>query len=319
MRFTLLALVMTALVSALATLPGAAQMPQPITVHVGVGPVDTGTPIFYASEAGIYKKYGLDVDLVKVPNGATTVSAIEGGTLDLGQGSTLAAVTAFAKGLPMIVIGGLAFYRSEQPDFALLVMADSTIKTPKDLEGQTMAAVSLVDQNSLATFAWLDRHGVDRSKIKYVEIPASATLAAMEQGRVVGATMYEPFFTEFMATGKTRILGYPDDALGKRFAVSILFGNPAWVASHPDLVNKFLRATQEAAAYVGAHENETPQIAAAFTGADPSKLANVRHGLRGVYLSPSDIQPMIDAAAKYGIIPKVFPAQQMICGCALKR
>jgi len=28
---------------------------------------------------------------------------------------------------------------------------------------------------------------------------------------------------------------------------------------------------------------------------------------------------MIDAAAKYQVIPKAFPAAQMICSCALRR
>ena len=289
-------------------------------IRIGVGPVDTATPIFYAVKGGIYKKYGLNIELVKVPNGAATAAAMAGGSLDMGQASPVAVMTAIIKGgLPLIVIGNLSSYVSEHPDYALLVAANSSIKTAKDLEGQTLAAVSLKDQNSLATFAWLDAQGVDRSKLKYVEIPASATLAAMEQNRVVAATFYEPFFTAFMATGKVRVLGYPMDAIGKRFADSILFGSAKWVGEHPDAVNKFLRATQEAAVYVGAHESETPQIAAEFTGVDPATVTNVRHGTRGVLLSPTDLQPMIDVLAKYEIIPKRVPAGDIICSCALKR
>jgi NitT/TauT family transport system substrate-binding protein len=303
---------------ACAALPAGAQAPE--TIHLGVGPVDTAIPLYYAAKAGLYKKYGLDVELVKVPNGATTVAAIAGGTLQLGQGSPLAVVTAVGKGgLPLTVIGTISSYVAEHPDYALLVLANSPIHTAKDLEGQTLAAVSLKDQNALATFAWLDAQGVDRAKLKYVEIPASATEAAMEQGRVVAATFYEPFFSAFTSTGKLRVLAYPYDAIGKRFADSVLFGNSAWVNAHPDAVGKFLRAAQDAAAYVGGHENETPALAGEFIGVDPATVAHVRHGLRGVYILPGDLQPMIDAAAKYDVIPKAFPAQTMICPCALRR
>jgi NitT/TauT family transport system substrate-binding protein len=303
---------------AFAALPAGAQAPE--TIHVGVGPVDTGIPLYYAAKTGIYKKYGLDVELVKTPNGATTVSAMAGGTLQLGQGSPLAVVTAIGKGgLPLTVIGNISSYVSEHPDYALLVPVNSPIHSAKDLEGQTLASVSLRDQNALATFAWLDAQGVDRSKLKYVEIPASATEAAMEQGRVVAATFYEPFFSSYTSTGKLRVLAYPYDAIGKRFADSVLFGTNAWVAAHGDAVNKFLRATQDAAAYVGAHEDQTPVLASEFIGVDPATVAHVRHGLRGVMIVPSDLQPMIDAAAKYEIIPKAFPAAQIICSCALRR
>jgi len=313
-----LVLLMLAFAVAFAAVPAAAQTAE--TIHVGVGPVDTAIPLFYAAKVGLFKKYGLDVELVKTPNGATTVAALAGGSLQLGQGSPLSVVTAVGKGgLPLTVIGDLSSYVSEHPDYALLVPVNSPIHTAKDLEGQTLAAVSLKDQNALATFAWLDAQGVDRSKLKYVEIPAAATAAAMEQGRVVAATFYEPFFSSFTTTGKMRVLAYPYDAIGKRFADSVLFGNTTWVAAHPEVVSKFLHAVQDAAAYVGAHEDETPALAAEYIGVDPATVAHVRHGLRGVYILPSDLQPMIDAAAKYQVIPKAFPAAQMICSCALRR
>jgi hypothetical protein len=35
-------------------------------------------------------------------------------------------------------------------------------------------------------------------------------------------------------------------------------------------------------------------------------------------LAASEVQPLIDLAAKYKIIAKGFPASQMICDCALK-
>ena len=306
---------------ALVVAPIASPLAQPteVPIHLGAGPVDQATPLIYAAKAGIYKKYGVNVEVVKLANGAAIASAVAGGSLELGQSSSLAAITAIAKGLPFTAIGNLSIYDAEKPDYAILVPTASPIKTPKDLEGKTLSAVSLQDQNALATFAWLDAHGVDRSAIKYAEIPASASLAAMEQSRVDGATFYEPFFTAFMATGKVRVLGYPYEAIGKRYSDAVLFGTTKWVGEHRDAVDKFLRASQEASVYVAAHENESAQLIAEFAGVDPATVANIRHGGRGVLLNPADLQPMIDAAAKYKIIPKSFPATEMICPCALRR
>jgi ABC-type nitrate/sulfonate/bicarbonate transport system substrate-binding protein len=183
--------------------------------------------------------------------------------------------------LPFTVIGNLASYDSEKPDFALLVAANAPIK--------------------------------------YAEIPASAALAAMEQNRIVGATVYEPFLSADVASGKARILGYPYDAVAKHFSSALLFGSVKWVNEHRDAVDKYLRASQEASLYVAAHENESAQLIAEFAGVDPSSIANIRHSVRGIVLNLTDVQPVIDTAAKYKIIPKAFPAQEMVCTCALKR
>jgi NitT/TauT family transport system substrate-binding protein len=288
-------------------------------IRVGAGPVDQATPIFYAAKSGLYKKYGLDVQVVKLANGAAIAAAVAGGSAELGQGSPLAVILAFSKGLPFTVIGNLSSYDAAHPDFALLAPVDSPIKNPKDLEGRTLGAVALEDMNSLATFAWMDAHGVDRTKLKVVELPASATLAAMEQSRVDASTFYEPFLSSFLSTGKVRVVAYPYEALGKRFSTSVMFGGTKWVADHRDAVDRFLRATQEASVYVSAHESESAQLIADFAGVDVATLPKIRHGARGAFIVPGDLQPMIDAAAKYKVIPRTFAAQQMICSCALRK
>jgi NitT/TauT family transport system substrate-binding protein len=198
------------------------------------------------------------------------------------------------------------------------VAADSPVKTAADLVGKTLSAVSLEDSNSIATFAWLEQHGVDHTTVKYVEIPASAALAAMEKGTIVGSTFYEPFFTQFVSSGKARVLGYTYDAIGKHFSDSVLFANKAWAETHYVLLDRFLRATAEGSRYIARHESEGTAIISKFSGADPAAMANIHKPGRGVALRVEDLQPVIDTAAKYKIIPEAFPAKTIICPCAMK-
>ena len=213
------------------------------------------------------------------------------------------------------------FYNGRDPNIALLVGANSPIKTAKDLAGQILADVSLEDMNSVSTFKWLEEHGVDHTSVKYVEIPASASAGrAIEANRVAGTTVYEPYYSAYMKTGKVRILGYPFDAIGPRFSGAVLFTPTQWAADHPDLVQRFLRAVSEASVYVAAHEDEeAAQLVATFGGLDPATIAHIPHGGRGVANIPSDLQPVIDVAAKYKVIPEDFPAAKIICSCALRR
>jgi len=297
---------------------GAVAQTEPV-IQLGLGPVDAAAALFYADKTGIFQKYGLNVKVVRLPNGAAILSAIAGGSLQLGQGSALALIQGFSHGLPFTAIGGNSMFDPSRADYGLLVPVDSTVQKPADLEGKTFGVVAMQDQNSLATFAWMDAQHVDRSTLKFVEMPASAMLAAMEQHRIDAATFYEPFYSSLMATGKVRTLADPYAAIGPRYADALLYGNKVWVDAHRDLVAKFLNAVREASNYVGTHEREVVPITAEYTGADPATLSNVHHGGRTVVLTPETLQPMIDAAAKYKAIEKAFPAADMICSCALRR
>jgi len=301
-----------------AGLPAAtsAQTPAPL-IRIGAGPDDTSLPVIYAAGAGLFQKAGLNVELEKLAGAAVVAAALAGGSLEIGKASALSVVTAHAKGLPFTVIGAIATYDSTSPDFGLIVMADSPIKTAQDLPGKTLAAVSLQDMSTVATYAWLDQRGVDATSLHFLEMPAAATLAAMEQGRVAGSTIYEPMLSAAMSTGKVRIIGRPYDAIGKHFSGGLLIANVDWVKQNPDLVARFLHVMHDAGTYVAAHENDVMPMLAAYAGVDPASIIKSNHEGRAVEISAADLQPVIDAAAKYHVIPKAFPASELICSCAL--
>jgi NitT/TauT family transport system substrate-binding protein len=288
-------------------------------IRLAMGPVDQVSPIIYAQEAGLYKKHGVNMELSLLGSGSAVVAAVTGGSLELGMSSTLAAIVAISRGVPLTIVSGLSEYDSSKPDLAMLVLKDSPIRAPKDLVGKTLSGISLQDINSLANNAWLDKLGVDRSTMKYVEIPAAATLAAMEQGRIDASTLYEPFYSSYMATGKVRVLGYPFDAIGKRFSSGCISGTKAWVDTHRDAVAKFTRALAEACAYMTAHESESAGIIGRFAKVDTSNLANIHHSRRTTALPPGELQPVIDAALKYKVIQSSVPATEMLCACAPTR
>jgi len=316
--FSRAAFVATAASLALSPVMGSAQAAKPL-IRVGSGPDDQSTPLLYASKYGVYAKYGLNVEIVKLQGAAAVAAALAGGSLEVGKSASLAVVQAIGRGLPFTVIGNVAYYNSSRPDTALVVYASSDVRTPKDLEGKTLGAVSLQDMNSIGTFAWLDQYGVDRSTLKYVELPSSAVLAAMEQGRIVASTVLEPYLSSYLATGKIRILGYPFDAIGKHFSQGLLFTSTAWAGGHRDEIARFLAATDEGAKFIAAHDDVSTKLSAEFGGMDTSAIPNVRHAERGVPVSAAEIQPVIDAAAKYKVIPQAYSAATMLCSCALMR
>ncbi len=308
----------SAVVVTVVLVSGASVAQSDMIIHVGAAPDDQARPLLYAASAGLFKKAGLNVEITKLANGSAVAAAVAGGSLEIGKGSSLTAVQAHAKGLPFTVIGNLANYSTDAPDTAMIVLSKSSIKGPKDLAGKTIGVNGLQDFNSLTIRAWLEQNGVDAAQLQFVEIPLSSSLAAMEQGRIAATLALEPVYATSMASGKVRVIGFPWTAIGKHFSDAVMFANISWVAAHRDAVERFNRVMHDAAIYVAAHESETTYLPAQFGGFDPASLVKFHPPGRARSLDPSDLQPTIDAAAKFKLIAKAFPAQEMICDCAIK-
>jgi NitT/TauT family transport system substrate-binding protein len=291
--------------------------PEPILV--GASSDDVVRPLLYAVDAGLFKKAGLDVQLVKLANGAAVAAAVAGGSIQLGKGSALTPVQAYAKGIPFIVTANLADYSSDSPNIAMVVQNSAPIHAPKDLVGKTIGMVGLNDSNTLGVYAWLEKAGVDLTSVKFIELGNSAGAAALEAKRVDAMMFLDPALSAALTNPNFRILGYPNDALGRRFSVGTMFGFAAWVSAHRDEMDRFNRALSTAEAYVAGHENETKALAAKFAGLDLSQLQNIRPPTRTTGITTSDLQIVIDAAAKYKFIPKGISANELICDCAVRQ
>jgi NitT/TauT family transport system substrate-binding protein len=286
-------------------------------IRVGASADDATRPLLYAQQAGLFKKAGLDVEIVKLANGAAIAAAVAGGSIEIGKGSSLTAVQAYAKLLPFLAIANLSNYSDRAPNAVIIVRRDSAINSAKDLAGKTLGVIALADFTTLTIQAWLEQNGVDLSTIKYLEIPNSAAVTALEQGRIEATMVIEPSYSSAMATGKVRVVGAPMGALGKQYSGVVLYADATWLARHHDAVIKFNRAVRDASAYVAAHEDETKPLIAQFTGYDAVTLQNLHPTGRALTLDPPDLQPIIDAAVKCKLIPKAFPARDMFCDCAL--
>ena len=266
----------------------------------------------WGQQSGIFQKYGLDADVQHMSNGSAVVAAVLGGSLDLGRASLFSLVVARAKGLPIVLQAPSALYRVTSPDAALVVAADSTIRSARDLNGKLLASASLGDLFSTMNAAWIDANGGDSRTIKYVELPGSATANAIVAGRVDAAMLADPALGEAVGSGKCRVLGHPEDVLGKVSLATAYFCSADFAAKNAALVARIRKALDESAAYGIAHPAEMIPVIAKFSGVDPKLVVPAQLGRASDLLDTQLTQPTIDVCAKYKAIPKVFPVREMI-------
>jgi NitT/TauT family transport system substrate-binding protein len=296
--------------------PANAQAPSLVTVRLASNAADDITPILYAQKTGMFAKAGLDVQIQKMNSGAAVTAAVVGGSIDIGKSSILPLINAHVHGVPVEIVAPGEMWLTNAPISGLLVKKDSPIASAHDLDGKTIAVVALGDLTHTGTRAWIDQNGGNSKSVHYLELPSSAALAAINDGRVDGANVSNPVFAQMYATGTLRILGRPSDAIAKHFLVTGFFATAPYVTANAETVAKFVQVLRTAATYTNAHHAETVAMTAAFWGIDPAVLGNMVRATVGTAVDPRDIQPLIEAAAKYGLIESSFDARQLIAPSA---
>jgi len=140
---------------------------------------------FVAKDAGIYKKHGLDVDMVQMA-GAVQTSALVAGEIDYLTGITSPLVAA-ARGLPfkgiMITHEKALFW----------IIANPEIRRMEDLIGKTVAVDRLATLQDIVARDLVKRKGVNPEQVTFIQTGSvSNSVQSLSQGTVAAALLSLP-------------------------------------------------------------------------------------------------------------------------------
>jgi NitT/TauT family transport system substrate-binding protein len=283
------------------------------TVRVASTPDDTFVAVVWAQRTGMFKAAGLDVQLSpQSTSGAAIAAGVIGGAFDIGKSSLTSILIAHLKNIPLILIAPGTLYDARNPYGLLIVSRDSTAKTGKDLNGQTLSVASLNGLDQVGINAWVDRTGGDSKSLKFVELPESEAGPAMAQHRTAGSFVIRPQLDEALASGQARVLAPAYDQIAPLFILSAWFATGDFVAKHPDVVQTFARVLVQSATYGNAHHAETAPLLAEVAKIPIDVIEKQPRGILGTQLTPALVQPVIDLSAKYGMLARSFPADEVI-------
>jgi NitT/TauT family transport system substrate-binding protein len=288
------------------------------TIRV-VGPPNDGyKAVYYGVRSGLFRRYGLDVEPTIVASGAAAAAALSGGAADIAYTNILTLIQAHTHSLPMVFVAPGALILAGSTTTQTLVLKDSLIRSGRDMNGKTLGSASLRDINSAATLAWVDQTGGDSKTVRVIEVPPSAGEAFLEEHRADAVTLNEPAVTQALATGKVRVLTRPYDSVGSRILTAGFAGMEPYVQAHRDAMARFARAMHEASHYTNSHLPQTVDLVAAYSGVTVDVVAHSARFVDAEYLDVRNMQPLIDMSARYGLIDRSFPAQDVISSVAVK-
>jgi NitT/TauT family transport system substrate-binding protein len=279
-------------------------------VRVATTPIGAGAQPYFAKAVGIFAREGIDTQIMTLSTGAAVAAAVASGSVDVGQSNVVSIAVAHQKGLPFGLIAPGNLFVSRIHQSALVVPEQSALRTARDLTGKTIAINGLRTITDVGVDAWLDRNGGSSSSVHYLEMPFSAMGAAVAAGRVDAAFISEPQLDAAVQAHRLRIIGYPYDAIADQFLLGGWFCTQAWSKEHPDLVRAYAAAMEATSRWANANQPQSAKILQQETGVTvPAGMPRV---LFGEQLKAEQIQPVIDVAAKYGVLRRAFPANDIV-------
>jgi NitT/TauT family transport system substrate-binding protein len=288
-------------------------------VKVGVLKLSSSAPIFLGVERATFREFGIEPELVYFQAAQPVAVAIAAGEIDVGA-------TGLTAGLYNIVAGGekvwiVADKGREWPGYpltALLVQADGSIRSVRDLKGRKIGITQLGSTFHYMLGNLLEQEGLSLRDVEAAPLRTLGAMAEALQARRVDAILIpQPFAGDAAEKGFGRILFWVGDKLP--YQVAAIFYSKAFAQDRERAV-AFMKGYVKAArlffdaalAKKGGWE-EIVGVTVRYTGATPEA---VRVGFpyqdRDGRLDVADIGRQLAWYHKAGMITAPVEARDLV-------
>jgi NitT/TauT family transport system substrate-binding protein len=176
------------------------------------------------------------------------------------------------------------------------------IKSPKDLEGKRIGVNVINSTAWLHAVAWLEKHGVDRNKVRFTEVPFPQMNDPLLNGQIDAIVQVEPFRSALMATGNAEIVGWPYVETAPNTDITQYIALASWTQKHPATAAKFIRAVIKGANFAASNEAAMRDINQQFTNLNPALKDKVLLPRLGTTINLKEMNHTMEMMQKYGLL-----------------
>ncbi|WP_217548168.1 ABC transporter substrate-binding protein [Streptomyces sp. GbtcB6] len=204
------------------------------TVRVALGIDASYAPFYLAEERGLFKKAGVNVELVKTEGGPAASQAVTAGTAQIAANADSTALSLMVTDPGLRALG--VFQSSDR--YLKVVLRDG-ITSPKKI--RTMASIGGL--GLYATHQYLLHNGIDPKSVKILQSSAPEMPGMLERGSIDGYVLYEPWAAKGAASGGHITARIGD--FGVRY-VQWLLADQNWLKDNEDTAGKVFKAVAQA-------------------------------------------------------------------------
>jgi NitT/TauT family transport system substrate-binding protein len=240
--------------SCLATLSAHAAGSEPTTIKVGL---QTTPPdeVYRVKDWGA--KYNLKVDAGTYSSGAEILKAFIAGQIDIGNGGSGRLVTMAAMQPDLFYIIATNEYGGDR--YGVVVAKGSTIKSVAELKGKKIGVVA--GSGCYSTFrVFLDKNGMKESDFQMVNMKVEDLRAAVQQGIVDAAVLWEPHGAIGETMGAIKRI---QSMAGVSESPNLVLVRRKFADEHPDVVARYIATLIDVGHFIKAQPDKAATEAAA--------------------------------------------------------
>ena len=304
----LLRLLSLALCCALAPLGANAQMTPVRIAFNGFG----GTaPLYLGQDVGIFKKQGLQLEMIFIPGGSLSLQALIGKSLDLLMTGGPPVLNAYLQGAKIKIIGGvtnLLPYR---------FVVTPAIRSREQVKGKTIGISRFGSNTDYVVRLALNQFALTPNDVHIIQVGGSqARLAALRSGAIQATVLSPEEALVVQKLGFGVLLDFVEK--GIEFPHVNFVAREDYLESQPQTVRIFLKAYLEAVRYYKSHRPEAVAKIMTLNKLPERQMAETVYEV-SVRSTPDDAKPtirgveaMLDAAAKENPKAKGLTVQQLL-------
>jgi NitT/TauT family transport system substrate-binding protein len=255
-------------------------------------------PIWITKEAGLFKKNGLDVNLVFIPGGPTAAAAMLAGEVQAAAMAGPAVVTSNLGGTDLVMIGGIV------NTFAFQIITVKSITAPEQLKGKRLGVNRFGTAPDIAARYALQRMGISPKEVTILQLGEQSTrLLAMKAGQLEAAVVLPPITTMAQREGMHVLMDMSE--LGAEFQITGLATSRSFINKNRPSAMKLMRAFVEGIHFYKTRKQESMAIIAKYMRTDDMEAVEATWDYfankivpRKPYPTAEGIRALLELAAK---------------------
>jgi NitT/TauT family transport system substrate-binding protein len=282
------------------------------TITVAALPLVDAAGLHIAIKQKFFEAEGLHVQIKPVAQSIQALPALKNGQLDVIAGANYVTfLQAYATGALKLRV--VADASAEATRFMqVLVMPNSKIKQPKDLEGKSVAVNILNNIQSLTLNEVLKANNVDATKVKYRVVPFPQMGAALEKGQVDAVHVGEPFGSDLQRKLGARMVVDGAGPPVTELPVSGYVTTQDFVQKYPKTAAAFQRAIQKAQQLATSDRKKVEEVLPGYARVDAQTAAVLSLPNYPTSLNPTRLQRLADLMLKDGLLKSRLDVKTVI-------